>query len=389
MSESNSVMRSFLASSLFPGQPGFRYHAHPDKYLDTHFVDEAWKSFLQDQGAVLDGDRVRHFGHPEQERRQAARGNVLVDLSDHALIRARGPDAQSFLNGQLSNDLRQMNAANSQLASWCSPKGRMLVIFRLFKRGDDILLQLPASLLDSILKRLRMFVLRAKATLENAETELTCIGLSGADAENLLKEAAGFAPTPINGCETRGAATIIRLPGPHPRYQIIGPATEAMKLWEKLKRKTTLTGPSTWAWLDIMAGIPVVHPETSEFFVPQMANLEAVGGVNFKKGCYPGQEIVARMQYLGKLKQRMYRAHVDSPAMPRPGDPIYAPNFPGQAAGNIVDAQSAPEGGYDLLAVIQIGSAEAGELHLGDEAGPRLSLQTLAYSLPLPATRAE
>ena len=98
-----------------------------------------------------------------------------------------------------------------------------------------------------------------------------------------------------------------------------------------------------------MAGIPGVHPETSEAFVPQMANLEIVGGVNFKKGCYPGQEIVARMQYLGKLKQRMYRARFEGDALPRPGDSIFAPDFPGQSAGTVVAAQPAPDNGFDLL----------------------------------------
>ncbi|MDO8705651.1 MAG: hypothetical protein Q7J84_11975, partial [Sulfuricaulis sp.] len=132
----------------------------------------------------------------------------------------------------------------------------------------------------------------------------------------------------------------------------------------------------------IMAGIPSVHPGTIEEFVPQMANLEAVGGVNFKKGCYPGQEIVARMQYLGKLKQRMYRAHVQGGVLPRPGDAIFAPDFPGQSAGTVVDAQAAPDNGYDLLAVIQISSAGAGELHLKNEIGQLLSLQPLPYTLP-------
>ena len=368
-------------------------------------MNEAWKSFLQNQGAMLDGDRVRHFGNPEQERKAAAQENILISLSDHALIRARGSDAQNFLNGQLSNDIRRLDAAHSQLASWCSPKGRMLVIFRLFRRpwvdkcrerqdvesdrrDDDILLQLPVALLEIMLKRLRMFVLRSKLTLENVDAELVSLGLSGPDAEKLMKEAAGFAPGAVDGCETRDDLTIVKISGPHPRYQVIAPPAAAMKLWEKLKVETTLAGPAAWAWLDIMAGIPGVYPETSEAFVPQMANLEAVGGVNFKKGCYPGQEIVARMQYLGKLKQRMYRAHVDAESAPRPGDAVFAPDFPGQSAGNIVDAQPSPDGGFDLLAVIQISSADAGELHLGSETGQRLSLQTLPYPVPR-APRAE
>jgi hypothetical protein len=342
-------------------------------------VNESWKTFIQDQGATLDGERVQHFGKSAEERRAAAQSNVLADLSDQALIRARGTDTQNFLNGQLSNDIRRLDATHSQLAAWCSPKGRMLVIFRLLRRGDDTLLQLPASLLETTLKRLRMFVLRAKVTLDNADAELASFGISGPDAEKLLRDAAGFAPGEIDGCETRDEITVVRLPGPHPRFEIIAPTDNAMKLWTSLKPKTTPVAPPVWDWLDIMAGIPGVHPETSEAFVPQMANLEIVGGVNFKKGCYPGQEIVARMQYLGKLKQRMYRAHVEGDTLPRPGDSVFAPDFPGQSAGTVVAAQPAPDNGFDLLAVIQISSAEAGELHLGSETGPKLSLQNLPY----------
>jgi hypothetical protein len=368
-------------------------------------VNEVWKTFIQNQGAVLDGERVQHFGKPAEERRAAAQGNVLADLSDSSLIRARGADTQNFLNGQLSNDMHRLDAAHSQLAAWCSPKGRMLVIFRLFRRpwmdkcrerqdvesdrrGDDTLLQLPASLLETTLKRLRMFVLRAKVTLENADAELVSFGISGPDAEKSLRDAAGFAPGEIDGCETRDEITVIKLGGPHPRFEVIASTDNAMKLWTKLKPKATPVAPPVWNWLDIMAGIPGVHPETSEAFVPQMANLEIVGGVNFKKGCYPGQEIVARMQYLGRLKQRMYRARFEGDTLPRPGDSIFAPDFPGQSAGTVVAAQPAPDNGFDLLAVIQIGSAEAGELHLGSETGPKLSLQNLPYPVS-PATRAE
>jgi hypothetical protein len=346
-------------------------------------VNETWKKFILQHGAVLEGERVMHFGHPPEERRAASQSNILADISSHALIRARGEDAKNFLNGQLSNDVRLLDATHSQLAAWCSPQGRMLAIFRLFRRDNDYLLQLPAPLMENTLKRLRMFVMRSKVTLENTEAELVSLGLSGPDAERLLRDATGFIPDGNNHCETRDELTIINLPGPQPRFEIVAPIAAAMKLWDRLKSNAVPVAPPVWAWLDIMAGIPGVYPETSEAFVPQMANLEVIGGVNFKKGCYPGQEIVARMQYLGKLKQRMYRVHVDGDVAPRPGDAVFAPNFSGQSAGTIVDAQPSPENGYDLLAVAQISSATMGELHLGSEAGPRLLLQSLPYSLPV------
>ncbi|MHB8534646.1 MAG: CAF17-like 4Fe-4S cluster assembly/insertion protein YgfZ [Sulfuricaulis sp.] len=348
-------------------------------------MNETWKTFIVNQGAVLEGGRVVHFGHPVPERRAAAEGNVLADLSELALIRAHGADAQSFLNGQLSNDIRLVDATHSQLAAWCNPKGRMLAIFRVCQRGDDYLLQLPAALQDSMLKRLRMFVMRAKLTLESAESDLISIGISGAQAEKNLRAAAGFVPQGENLCATRDGMTIMRLPGPLSRFQIIAPVDPAMKLWSDLKTGATPVGPPAWAWLDIMAGIPAVLPENSEAFVPQMVNLELVGGVHFKKGCYPGQEIVARMQYLGKLKQRMYRAHANDEIV-RPGEAIFAPDLPGQSVGAVIDAQTAPDGGYDLLAVVQISSAAGGVLHLRSENGPALTLLTLPYSFPIAAS---
>lgn len=351
-------------------------------------VNETWKTFLQQQGAKLENDRVQHFGDAAGERRAAAKENVLADLSDLSLIRTHGPDTQNFLNGQLSNDLRALDATHSQLAAWCSPKGRMLAIFRLFRRNDDTLLQLPASLLESTLKRLKMFVLRAKVTLDQADNELVTLGISGPGTEKLLRDATGFAPTIVDDCETRHDITAIKIAGPQPRFEIIAPTEAAKKLWNALKNNAAPVGPPVWQWLDIMAGIPSVAPETSEAFVPQMANLEIVGGVNFKKGCYPGQEIVARMQYLGRLKQRMYRAHFEGDAMLRPGDDIFAPNFPGQSAGTVVAAQPAPDHGFDFLAVIQISSAEVGDLHLGRENGPAFSLESLPYSVS-PAAKTE
>ncbi len=327
---------------------------------------------------------VRDFGRAQQERTAAAQGDILADLSDVSFIRARGVDAKDFLNGQLSNDVKLLDAHHSQLAAWCSPKGRMLVIFRLFRRADDYLLQLPAVLQENILKRLRMFVMRSKVVIDSADDELSAMGISGPKAESLLREAVGFVPASENASETRDDVTIIKVPGPQPRYEIIAPTAIAIKLWSSIKPKATPVASSVWAWLDIMAGIPSILPETNEEFVPQMANLELISGVNFKKGCYPGQEIVARMQYLGKLKQRMFRVHAPVTETPRPGTPIFAPDFPGQSAGTVVNAQPASDNnGHDMLAVIQISSANAGELHLGSASGTRLTLHPLPYSLPV------
>jgi folate-binding protein YgfZ len=133
--------------------------------------------------------------------------------------------------------------------------------------------------------------------------------------------------------------------------------------------------------MDIRAGIPNVFEDTVEAFVPQMANLQLVGGVSFTKGCYTGQEVVARMQYLGKLKRRMYHARVDAGQPPTPGTEVFSPSSDsGQGAGRIVDAAASPDGGYEVLAVLQISSADANDLQLGDIDGPALQLMELPYA---------
>ncbi len=337
-----------------------------------------WHEFLTRAGAVIEDGAVRRFSEPRQEVRAAATGDVIADLSHWSLIRAAGIDAEGFLQGQLTNDVRQLGNG-SQLSGYCTAQGRMLALFRIFRRDGDFYLQLPAALRESVLKRLRMFVLRAKVSLEPMDDELARIGVAGPGVEAGLRQRLGPLPAQPDEGTSLGALTLLRLRGPHPRLEIVGPYAEIERLWSGLA--LTPVGAAAWAWLDIMAGMPTVLPATAEAFVPQMTNLELLGGVNFKKGCYPGQEIVARTHYLGRLKQRMYRAHVDSTQAPKAGDPLYAPNFGEQAAGTVVDAQPAPEGGYDLLAVVQIASADAGVLSLHSPDGAAVTLRSLPYAL--------
>ncbi len=362
-------------------------------------MNQTWLTFLQTQGAVVESGLVRHFGDPEAERKATAGGVVLVELSTLSLIRVRGADALTFLNGQLSNDVRRVDEEHSQFAAWCNPKGRALALLRVFRRpgmdecregqesesgrrGEDYFLQLPGTLQESVLKRLRMFVLRAKVGLDNVDDELVSFGVAGPRAEALLRETFGELPIEINGCVTRNDVTILHVSAMQARYMVIAPVSAATELWQRLRPNARPVASDRWTWLDIGAGLPQIYPETSEAFVPQMFNLELLNGVDFKKGCYPGQEIVARLHYRGGLKQRMVRAHVDADAAP--GMPLYAPDLPGQTTGAVVSAAQAPTGGYDLLAVIHLSSIAAGTVRLGDEhKGAPLKLLPLPYSLPV------
>jgi folate-binding protein YgfZ len=303
---------------------------------------------------------------------------TLADLSDLALIRISGEDARDFLHSQFSNDVRKLDGTQAQLNGYCSPKGRLLATFLLWRYGDDYLLQLPAELRESIQKRLTMFVLRSKVKLTDASADFVRLGLSGAQAENLVHEFFGPVPEARFGLVHGEQATIIRLGDD--RFELLV-ASEAPAIAERLARRCTAVSADHWSWLDIRAGIPTITRATQEQFVPQMVNFELLGGVNFQKGCYPGQEIVARTQYLGRLKRRMYLAHVAAENVTA-GDSLFSADLEGQASGTIVNAARAPGGGQDVSAVIQIDSARQHAIHWKTADGPQLQLQTLPYPVP-------
>ena len=304
---------------------------------------------------------------------------AVTDLSHFGLIRVSGDDSRNFLQGQLTNDINAVTPELAQLSSYCSPKGRMLGSFWIFQRAGDLYLQLPRERLEAILKRLRMFVLRSRVTLEDASDDLARAGLSGDCAEALLP----FAPAVEKACLTRNELTVIRLPGDRPRFELIAPPGALAAMWPRIQARAEQTGADFWSLMDIRAGVPNVLEGAVEAFVPQMANLQLIGGVSFTKGCYTGQEVVARMQYLGKLKRRMYLAHIDATERPAPGTEIFSPSSDsGQGAGRIVDAAPAPEGGFEALVVLQISSAEANDARLSDAGGPVLRLLALPYGFP-------
>jgi folate-binding protein YgfZ len=345
-------------------------------------MNPEWREFLTGAGAEFDDGRVVTFGNPEREKRVATTGTIICDLSHWGLVCVQGEDARTFLQGQFSNDLHEVSPTRSQLNAYLSPKGRMLASFRVFQRDERFYVPLPRSLVETFVKRLRMFVLRSKVSVDDASEALLRIGCAGPDAERELRDAVGAAPAQVNDVVEIDGFTILRLPGPHPRYEIYGELGPVRSLWERLNVHAAPVGAAPWSLLDILAGVPTIHEQNMEAFVPQMANLELVGGVSFKKGCYPGQEVVARTQYLGKPKRRMYRVHLEQDGAPLPGTEIYDPADPsGQSVGRIVDAQPHPDGGSDALAVIQIESAARGGLRLGSTDGPALSMRELPYEI--------
>ena len=304
-------------------------------------------------------------------------GTIVADLSHFGLIRFAGEDAQQFLNGQLSCDVNSLEPLRARYGSYSTPKGRMLATLLLWREAGGFFVQLPRSLREPIQKRLAMYILRSKVKAEDASGTHVLIGVAGKEAGAILEPLfAGLPAEPLALTSTEGAS-LLRLAAD--RYQIIASSECAPRLRDAIGKHATPVGTAVWDWLDIRAGIPFITPATQEQLVPQMANLDLIGGVSYSKGCYPGQEIVARMHYLGRLKQRMYLANIVGPEAPQPGDKLYSAELGDQASGMIVSAAPSPDGGFDVLAAIQIESAKGDAVHWKSLTGPRLKFGELPY----------
>lgn len=339
-----------------------------------------WRTYLNSQNGQFDEQgQLQDFGQPVQEQQQVLQTTVLADLSHYALVQASGKDASQFLQGQFTNDMREVNDTRSQVSSWCSPKGRILVNFRLFKRNDAYYLLLPIDCLAATLKRLQMYVLRSDVKLVDVSDSLVRLGVSGDQSAQLLQMGLGIElPNEDNGCVTVGDVTVLKIAGIMPRYLVIGEPDVLQTFCQQ--QSMPFVGVKAWGLLDILTGYPQITAATADMFVPQMVNFELIGGVNFKKGCYAGQEIVARLQYLGNLKQRMYLGRIQTDSAPAAGAFLYVAGQE-QSIGQLVSAQPHPQGGYAALAVLQIARADAPAIHLGSAEGALFSLEPQPYEL--------
>ncbi|MGG7053968.1 YgfZ/GcvT domain-containing protein [Nitrosomonas sp. ANs5] len=348
-------------------------------------MNSDWFTFLAGQNAHIESDCVQHFGHPAEELAHTEVDTVLTDLSHLGLIRFSGEDAHSFLQGQLSCDLRTVTSDIATHGGYCTPKGRLLSNFLIWQdlSGEGYLMQLPLERVDAVIKRLRMFVLRAKVTLQDESKNLVRFGIAGQKARQLLQASLPHITIPTQPLRWTPIPDGQLLCHNIQRFECITTPAHASSLWTRIHEQAHCAGAKCWEWLEISEGIPSIQAATQEQFVPQMINLDIIGGVSFKKGCYPGQEIVARTQYLGRLKRRMYRAHIDSPSIVAAGNDLFSADTQNQACGMIVRAAPSPAGGYDVLAVIQISSAQASTIiHWQHPDGPQLALLPLPYPLP-------
>lgn len=296
--------------------------------------------------------------------------NGIAPLSHLGVIRVEGEDAAKFLHGQLTQDFALLGMDQARLAAFLSAKGRMQASFIGFKRSaTEVLLVCSRDLLPATLKRLSMFVLRAKARLTDATSDFALYGIAG-DAINAV---AGSAQPAWSKADL-GTATVVHLYPANgtPRALWVAPATEPAPAG-------TALDATLWLWSEVISGVATLTTPVVEAFVPQMLNYESVGGVNFKKGCYPGQEVVARSQFRGTLKRRAYIAH--AAAEVAVGAEVFSTSDLEQPCGTVVQVAAAPGGGFDTIVSLQISAAQEGALQVGAAGGVALSLLPLPYPL--------
>lgn len=281
----------------------------------------------------------------------------VLPLPHLGVIRASGEEAVKFLQGQLTQDIAALDAAHAGLAAFCNAKGRMQASFVVFKLdATDVLLVCAQDLLATTLKRLSMFVMRAKVKLSDASADFLLYGIAGNAIDSIAPSA-----HPAWSKVTFDTQNVIFLyPG----------AGVARALWCAPVGTATPAGPALplahWQWLEVQSGVAMIQQPIFEAFVPQMLNYESVGGVNFKKGCYPGQEIVARSQFRGTLKRRAYLAH--SAGQPHVGQAVFHASDAEQPCGLVAAAAAHPDGGFDAIVSMQTSAAadaDNGQLTLG------------------------
>ena len=307
---------------------------------------------------------------PKPEFSGASSITGFCELPQLGVIRVAGVDAVAFLQGQLTQDVALLGLSEARLAAFCNAKGRMQASFVLFKRSEEeVLLVCSRDILPATLKRLSMFVMRAKAKLSDASADFMLFGVAGDATESIAKSIGSH----WTKADIDGINVVFLYPG----------AGQARALWCAPVGTALVDAPridwALWNWLEVQSGIAMITQPIFEAFVPQMLNYESVGGVSFKKGCYPGQEIVARSQFRGTLKRRAYLVHTD--AQPAVGQEVFQATDAEQACGLVAAAAANPAGGFDAIVSMQTVAAQAEGLTLGSAAGAAVTLLPLPYAL--------
>ena len=308
----------------------------------------------------------------------ARSGSVFALLGHLGVLQFSGEDAESFLQGQLSCDVANVGLRSSTYGAYCSPKGRMLANFLLWRGEAGFFMALSRDIVAAVQKNISRFVLRSKVKISDASSDIVLVGAAGPRVDGALRDVFPDLPTePNEVCRQPGMGAVMKLRDG--RFVLATEGSSAPALRQRLAGSLKPVDARAWRWLDIRSGLPLVTAATQDQFVPQMANFELLGGVSFDKGCYTGQEIVARAQHLGKVKRRMFLANVAAAAAA--GDELYSEDLGDQASGMVVNSEASPDGGHDLLAVVQTASRDSSAVHLKSRGGPVLRFLPLPYAI--------
>ena len=315
-----------------------------------------WQNFLLSVQATIDGEAAIHFP-------------VILDYNDKticpvvhlAVMTVSGADAGRLLQGQVTCNVNELTETQSSLGALCNPKGMAITTFLLVKTGAAFLMILPRELLAPVKKRLQMYVLRSDVSLTDSSDTHCLIGLCqpATQVEPLF-------------CTSRQDDVItVNFSATHSRYLLIAETDKAIALWSKRVGELGYQPENSdhWRYLDILGGIPWLTTATSEEFIPQMLNLDLLGGISFNKGCYTGQEIVARTHYLGKAKRALFLAECDTPSTPTANAVIIDDSTGAElAVGKVLQAVRNREGSLcKMLIVLQIADSGAYNLKLKDD----------------------
>jgi folate-binding protein YgfZ len=295
------------------------------------------------------------------------------DLSHFSLLQISGKDAFEFLHGQFTADLHQLKTLDWLFSAWCLPNGRVICTFIIFTRDNSFFLILPSMLKDKICKRLSMFILRSQVTLKDVSDDYALAGLAGTGAESVLQQITGNKNLPGSPLYS-----LLKLPDQTPRYILISKMEHVEPLLNVIESSCSTCGRADWSLLDIEAGLPWIINATSEAFLPQMLNLEQLHGLSYQKGCYPGQEVIARLHYRGQLKKQLYLGSGKSSITPGAGDRLIHKES-AAAVGDVLDAELHPSGEFRLLAVVETQYAENDRLYLESAPEIAVTLQPVNY----------
>ncbi|WP_019556623.1 CAF17-like 4Fe-4S cluster assembly/insertion protein YgfZ [Thiomicrorhabdus arctica] len=351
-------------------------------------LDPLWLEVLASQNVEFDETgKIVTFGQAELERFLIKNGPVLTSLTHQGLIKATGSDVASFLQSQLSSDISIVSDSQAQLSAYCDPQGQVLALFLVFKYQGDFYLNFDGSLKESILKRLSMFVMRSDVQLTDVSDSLIQIGFAGEFGDldiqrRLSTKVKDVYETGYIDIDGMRDVCVVKVPGPYHRYALFGPAEQMKEVWKSLRSNADLTNSYDWNLLNIAAGMPEVNTDTTGKFVAQFLNLDKLDAINFKKGCFPGQEIIARMHYRGKVTKRMFRIRFEESLDLKAGETLILKDSNDKSHKlAIISANPNIFNGTLCLAIGTLRSLEAVEGDLLTESGSPAIIEPLPYSV--------